>query len=178
MDTNESASIGVSLKQLCSISIMVLLTLLPLAVLIGLLEPEGLFWGTFTYVLSGQLFAAGWDRIHVGFTLDQPTIGKWYFWFTVFTVLSLSYMAFVRWFCVRRSKLRHGIFIVGLTILCLFLLCLLTIPFFWMIQYIDAMGYTTKRISGLLYGIGGYTVIFLFYRWAVKLQSECSSMKM
>ena len=154
-----------------------ILMVLPLVGLIGLFGVER-FLGTFTYVLSGQLFDSGWDRIHAGFTLDQPTIGKWYFWFTVFMVFSLPYMAAVRRFCIRQSKLRHWIFAVGLTILCLFLICLLTIPFFWLVQYIDAMGVTARRSEGILYGIGGYVAVLLFYMWAVRFRkSRDSSMK-
>jgi hypothetical protein len=121
-------------------------------------------------VLSGRIFSDSWNRIHVGFTLDQPTIGKWYFWFSVFTIFSLPYMAVVRRFCVRHSKLRHWIFVAWLTVLCLFLICLLTIPFFWLIQYIDAMGTTARRIEGIIYGIGGYASILGFYVWAVRFR--------
>lgn len=157
-------------NNIIKIVITVILTALPLVLLVWLFESgePGLFIGTFTHVLSGQLFETSWNRIHAGFTLDQPTIGKWYFWFTVFTVFTLPYMAAVKRFCVRQSKLRHWFFSVGLTILCLFLVCLLTIPFFWLIQYIDAMGYTSKRMWGLLYGLGGCAVVMFFYIWAVR----------
>lgn len=33
------------------------------------------------YVISGRLFLESFNRIHAGFALDQPTIGKWLFWF-------------------------------------------------------------------------------------------------
>ncbi|MCI0499095.1 MAG: hypothetical protein L0Y36_05380 [Planctomycetales bacterium] len=152
------------LRQVFCAVLTVFLSVLPLVLLAWVLEEgePGAFFGTFTYVLSGRIFNEGWNRIHAGTVLDQPTIGKWYFWFTVFTVVWLSYMALVRRFCVRRSKLRHGIFAIAITILCLFLVCLLTIPFWWLIQYIHAMGWTPKRFYGVLYAIAGYTAVLWF----------------
>ena len=174
MKEGEQTARVISFKQVMGLVIIIIIAALPLALLAWMMESgePGLFFGTFTYVLSGQLFASGWDRIHAGFTLDQPTIGKWYFWFTVFTVFSLTYMAVVRRFCVRQSRPLHWIFVIGLTPLCLFLVCLLTIPFFWLIQYVNAMGYTPRRIEGILYGIGGYMAILLFYVWAVRFKKQ------
>lgn len=174
MENKEKTNSGISLKLATGFAITVVLTVFPLLLLAWMMESgePGLFFGTFTYVLSGQLFASGWDRIHAGGSLDQPTIGKWYFWFTVFTIVNLPYMLAVKIVCVHRSKLRHWIFVIGLTVLCLFLLCLLTIPFYWLVQYIDAMGTTVKRIEGIVYGIGGYATVLLFYAWAVRFRKE------
>ncbi len=175
MDNKEKGSHGISQRKMLGFIVTAVTAIFPLAALIWILGPDR-FFGTFTYVLSGQLFASDWNRIHAGFVLDQPTIGKWYFWFTVFTVLLLPYMAVVRRSPVWCSKLRCWIFTVGLTILCLFLACLLTIPFFWLVQYIDAMGWTQKRIFGLLHGIAGYVVVLGFYIWAARPQkTELSS---
>ncbi len=92
-----------------------LLTFLPLVTLLVLFEAgeSGLYFGTFTYMFSGNLFASDWDRIHAGFALDQPTIGKWYFWFSVFTVLSIPYLVAIKCYCVRQSIQRHTIFCWG-----------------------------------------------------------------
>jgi len=155
------------LIQVFRILFTVILTLLPLVGLIYLLGPDR-FFRTITVVLSGRIFGDSWDRIHAGFVLDQPTIGKWYFWFSVFTIFSLLYMSVLRKFCIQQSILRLWIFAIGLSVLCLFLVCLLTIPFFWLIQYIDAMGWTQKRFLGLLYGLSGYCVVFGFYVWAIR----------
>ncbi|RKY13452.1 MAG: hypothetical protein DRP52_02730 [Planctomycetota bacterium] len=175
MDDCKKKSCHISLKPMLGIIITAVVAGFPLAALIWMLGPER-FLGTFIYALSGQLFGDPWNRIHAGFTLDQPTIGKWYFWFTVFTVMSLPYMTLVRRFCIRCSRLRHWIFALGLTVLCSFLICLLTIPFFWLVQYIHEMGWTQKRIFGLLYGIAGYVAVLGFYIWAARPQkTELSS---
>jgi hypothetical protein len=122
--------------------------------------------------LSGQIFHERWNTIHAGTALDQPTIGKWYFWFTVFTVFWLSYMAGIKRFCLRYLSIRYWIFMAGLTVLCLFLVCLLTIPFWWLIQYIREMGWTDKRLFGLLYGIIGYLSVLGYYVWAVRFRRK------
>lgn len=154
-----------SLKSTLGALITILLTFLPVILLACMMESgePGLFFGTFTYVFSGQLFSEGWNPVHAGFALDQPTIGKWYFWFTAFSVVWLPYMALVRRYLVRHSLLRQWIFAGGLTILCLFLVCLLTIPFWRLIRYIQEMGWTAKRLSGLVYAAGGYGIILWFW---------------
>lgn len=165
-----------SLKLTRGVLLTILLAFLPVILLAWMMESgePGLFFGTFTYVISGQLFSEGWSRIHAGSALDQPTIGKWYFWFTVFAFVWLSYMALVRRFWVRKSQRRHWIFTAGLTALCLFLVCLLTIPFWWLVQYILEMGWTLKRFYGMLYGFGGYAIIFFFWWRASGLKKKKS----
>lgn len=164
------------LKQIFGVIATTALAVLPLAGLMWLMG-QRLFLRAFIAVLSGGIFKESWDRVHAGFALDQPTIGKWYFWFTVFTVIGLFYMTIIYKFCVQKSKLRHWFFVIPLTILCLFLVCLLTIPFWWLIQYVREMGYTEKRILGLLYGIGGYLVVLLYYFWIVRLKMYFSKSK-
>jgi hypothetical protein len=164
------------LKQIFGVIATTALAVLPL---VGLMWSMGqrLFFGTFTYVLNGHIFKESWNRVHAGSTLDQPTIGKWYFWFTVFTVIGLFYMTIIYKFCVQKSKLRHWFFAAPLTILCLFFVCLLTIPFWWLIQYVHEIGYTGKRMLGLLYGIGGYLIVLLYYFWVVRFKMYFSKSK-
>lgn len=166
------------LRQSLAAVLVVFLSVLPLILLAWIVEEgePGSFLGAFYTVLTGQIFDHGWDPVHAGFTLDQPTIGKWFFWFTVFTAICLSYMELVRKFGVRSVKPRHWIFAVGLTALCLFLICLLTIPFWWLIQYIHAMGWTPKRLFGLFYGTGGYAIVLVFwYRAIILKRNICCS---
>ena len=130
------------------------------------------FLNIYIYVLSGQLFADPWSRSHVGTVLDQPTIGKWFFLFTLVTTTTFPYLAIVRSISTRKTRLQWWIFAVPTALLCLFSLCLLTIPFYWVIQYIDAMGVTARRIYGLIYGMGGYIVVLGFLYWAVRVPKE------
>lgn len=125
----------------------------------------------FYYVLSGQLFASQWDPIHpihAGYSLDQPTIGKIYFLFTLTAVIVLPYVALVRKICARRTRLEYWTFLIPTAFLCLFLLCLLTPGFYWLIQWIDAEGRTARRTYYQLYGLGGYIVVLGFFFWAIR----------
>ena len=147
----------------------VFLSVLPLAGIVWLMGVER-FLRTFTVVLSGQIFGDSWNRIHAGSALDQPTIGKWYFWFTVFTIFSLPYLAALRRFIAVKTRLELWVTRLVTTVLCVFVLCLLTIPFFWLTQYINAMGWTGKRLLGLFYGMSGYVVVLLFWWWVVRIK--------
>jgi hypothetical protein len=155
-------------KSIAKTAMLLILMALPPAGLVWLFG-RTMFFGVFGWTLSGRLFAEPWNRVHAGFCLDQPTIGKWYFWFTVLAALILPYLAMVRrfWGKSARTWAARWIFILPATVLCLFLVCLLTGPFFWLIQYIANMGWTPRRAFGLLYGIAGYAAVLLFGCWAI-----------
>ncbi len=115
--------------------------------------------GVPSYVLSGRLFQSTWRRYHAGFSLDQPTIGKWYFWTTVF---SGAWLVFA-FFAVRIGKscscgVRRVCSILVAIAASLYL-CILALPFTWTIQYIDAMGWTQRRMLALAWGLIGYLLI-------------------
>jgi len=124
------------------------------------------------YVISGKLFSEKFDTIHAGFTLDQPTIGKWLFWFSVMTVLSLPYAAAVRWMSDRRNMVGYLAYSIPVAVLCVFLLCILSWPICWLIQYVHWMGVTPRRVFGLVYGTGGGMLVLGFLYWAVKKPKE------
>ena len=124
------------------------------------------------YIFSGKLFSEQFDIIHAGFVLDQPTIGKWLFWFTVMTISSLPYAAAVRWLSNRKK--RSGFLAYGacVAIIGVFLLCILSWPLCWLINYVSSMGFTPRRIFGLFYAvIGGLTVVGFVY-WAFSKPTE------
>jgi len=111
------------------------------------------------YVLSGKLFQSTWWRGRAGYALDQPTIGKWYFWTTVF---SGAWLVFA-FFAVRISKscscgVRRVCSILAAIAASLYL-CILALPFTWTIQYIHAMGWTQRRLIALAWGLTGYLLI-------------------
>jgi len=119
-------------------------------------------------VVSGHLFTGSFNRIHAGIYLDQPTIGKWYFLFTLFTVMVIPATALARWINHRKTRLAYWSFVIPTLAFYLYLLLILTIPFSWLIQYIHAMGVTERRICGLLYGLTSYILILAFLYWAIK----------
>lgn len=118
------------------------------------------------HVISGKLFSEKFDISHAGFTLDQPTIGKWLFWFSVMTFSSLPYMAAVRWLSNRNRKTVRWVYGLLVIAVCVLLLCMLSWPLCWLVQYIHSMGVTPKRIGGLVYGTVGLFVVIGFACWA------------
>jgi hypothetical protein len=119
------------------------------------------------YVLSGKLFTDKFDIGHAGSALDQPTIGKWLFWFTLMTILSLPYIANVRRISDRTSRMDYWVFAVLTVTICVMLFSILSWPLCWLIQYIHSMGVTNKRIWGLTYAVAASIGVVLFLFWAV-----------
>jgi len=120
------------------------------------------------YVMSGKLFSDKFDPVHAGWVMDQPTIGKWLFWVSVMTGFSLPYAAAVRWISDRRNIVGYLAYGFPIVVLCVFLLCILSWPVCWLIQYIHSMGFTARRVYGLAYAIGGGLLVLGFLRWAVR----------
>jgi hypothetical protein len=120
------------------------------------------------YVLSGKLFAEPFNTIHAGFALDQPTIGKWLFWFSVMAGTSLPFAAGVGWFADRNRRAGRLAFGIGVGVLGVFLLCILSWPLSWLIQYTWSMGFTPKRTYGLVYSVAGGLLVIGFVAWAFR----------
>ena len=118
------------------------------------------------YVISGKLFSEPFNKIHAGIALDQPTIGKWLFWFTFMAASSLPYAAGVRWLSNRSNKSGYFAYALAIVILCTFLLCMLSWPLTWLIQYVHSMGFTSNRLIGLIYGTAGVLLVIGFLVWA------------
>lgn len=118
------------------------------------------------YVFGGKLFTEPFNTVHAGFVLDQPTIGKWLFWFTVMAVSSLPYVALVRWLADRTTRLGRIAFGVGASVLGLLLLCILSWPMCWLIQYVCSMGFTPRRVYGLVYANVGGLLVIGFVAWS------------
>jgi len=127
------------------------------------------------YVISGRLFSEPFNKIHAGFALDQPTIGKWLFWFTFMTLSSLPYAAAVRWLSNRRNRGGYFAYGIAIVILCTFLLCILSWPLTWLIQYVNSMGFTSNRLIGLIYGTGGGLLVIGFLVWAFMKPKEAET---
>lgn len=110
-------------------------------------------------VLGGALFRSPWHIAHAGFCMDQPTIGKWYFWSTVFSGMWMLFAWAASCICQPCSRsIRRVYVILTLAVLAIYLL-VHTVPSFWTLQYIHAMGFTHRRLIALLWGIAGYIVL-------------------
>ena len=120
------------------------------------------------YVLSGKLFSENFNTIHAGSGLDQPTIGKWLFWFSVMALLSLPYATTVRWICRRGNIVGYLAYVIPVILLCVFLLCILSWPICWLIQYVHSMGFTPRKVCGLIYGVAGCAMVIGFLFRAIR----------
>jgi hypothetical protein len=120
------------------------------------------------YVFSGRLFTEPFNTIHAGFAMDQPTIGKWLFWFTVMALSSLPYVALLGWLANRKAKTGRVAFAFGVSVLGVFLLCILSGPVCLLIQYVCSMGFTPRRICGLVYGFASGLLVIGFVAWSLR----------
>ena len=120
------------------------------------------------FVLSGKLISEPFNIVHAGFALDQPTIGKWLFWFSVMAVSSLPYAAVVGWLADRGTPSGRLTFGIAAGVLGVFLLCMLSWPLSWLIQYVYSMGFTPRRTYGLVYAIAGGLLVIGFVAWAFR----------
>jgi hypothetical protein len=111
------------------------------------------------FILGGHLFSLSSNRLLVGSALDQSTIGKALFWFTISTATVIPYVAVARWMGDRSTRLGHWAFAVPTAVLFLCLLSILTIPFHALIQYIATMGFTPSRIRGVIYCLCGFAAV-------------------
>jgi len=103
-------------------------------------------------IISGNLFVREFNwQFDVGRVLDQSTLHKHFFWFTVFAVSTLPYIIAARWMSDRRTRLGYWIPVVATVMLALCLLTILVVPSYMLFQYIDAMGVTPMRVVGAIY---------------------------
>ena len=123
-----------------------------------------LFRGVYR-VFSGQLFAEQWDTTYPGSYLELPNPGRWYAIFVLVAVIVLPYVALVRKICARRTRLEYWTFVIPTAILCLLLICIVTVPFCWSIKWMDAGG---RGPGGMVVGLGGYIIVLGFFFWAIR----------
>ena len=120
------------------------------------------------FVLSGEVFGDRFDTTHAGFAMDQPTIGKWLFWFTFMSVTSMPLTCLVRALTDRKCKWSWSVFAIANVVLGICLICMLSWPLIWLGQYIHSMGFTPRRVMGLLYaGVAGAGVLG-FFAWSIR----------
>jgi hypothetical protein len=112
-------------------------------------------------VLGGALFKAPWHIAHAGFSMDQPTIGKWYFWSTVFSGAWVLFTLGASRICMSSSAAIRRVFALLTTCGTSLYLLVLTVPFFWTLQYIHTMGFTHRRLIALAWGLVGYIIIVM-----------------
>ncbi len=124
------------------------------------------------YVLTGRLFTERFDIIHAGFALDQPTIGKWLFWFSVFTILSVPLILLARWLSDRRTAMGYWTFAMAVSAIGVLLMTVLMWPLCWLVQYVYWMGFTPKRIFGLSFCVVALIFLPRFLAWTIRFPAD------
>ena len=119
----------------------------------------------FYRVFSGQLFAEQWDTTSPEAPFVLPKPGRGYAGFAVIAVIVLPYVALVRKICARRTRLEYWTFVIPTAILCLLLICIVTVPFCWSIKWMDAAG---RGPGEMVVGLGGYIIVLGFFFWAIR----------
>ena len=137
-------------------------------------EPVQWVFSGGVFVCMGKIFTEPFDIINAGFSLDQPTIGKWLFWFTFMTVSALPYSLFIRWLSDRTKASAYIVYAVFSVVLGIFLLCILSFPFLMLVQYVYSMGTTLRRIQGLFYAVAGGILIVGFIVVAFRKPKDMS----
>lgn len=118
------------------------------------------------YVWDGKLFSEPFNTVHAGMALDQPTIGKWLFWFCFMAGTSLPYAMGVGWVADRRRRSVRMVYGGGMTVLCALLGCLLAWPLCWLVQYVHTLGWAPGRALGLGMGTGSALLLGWATAWA------------
>ncbi len=116
------------------------------------------------FVFSGDVFSA--RPIVTGGALDQPSLHKGFFVFCLFAVATGLYLLIIRCL-VDRSRRRVRIVYRIMAVLCLMpALCVLTATFYDLLRYMLTMGYTPKRVQGVVFGLVSYASLFVFVVWS------------
>ena len=76
------------------------------------------------------------------FQYPAYAIRYWYFLVTFFLAIALTFTTLARFLTHRKTRFAHFSFVIPTLALYLYMLVILTIPFSWLIQYINNMGFT------------------------------------
>ncbi len=113
-------------------------------------------------IAAGRLFDRYFAPYNAGFSLDQPTIGKYVLWETILTVIVLLALSAARAQADRRTRAGAWTFALLATLLGLGLLAMHLDTLGMLGSYIHTMGWTPRRVAGLVHGFGCLTLIAIF----------------
>ena len=139
-------------------------TLWGMVIMIAILVPL-IFFASFPIHLfhSRGMLSHAFDREY-----DITLIRLTFFAFTFLAALSLPAVAVARWVSNRKSGLGYWA-VLGLTVIQVLCLSAFLLPAMVLVlQYIDAMGFTTLRILGFLYALGSFVALLALLRWVAR----------
>lgn len=102
-----------------------------------------------TFLLDSP-FSRGDLIRHSGWALDQPTIGKFLFLFSNFSLAALLVSLGLRLLCRRETRAQRVVFAVALALISFWVLSILSWPF-WMLVKFTLFGITPLRLVGIVF---------------------------
>jgi hypothetical protein len=90
------------------------------------------------------------------------------FMITFMTALAVPYVACLRWLCDRKNRTTYWMYYVFVLLLGFSLLAMLSWPTRVLIEYIRSMGFTPRRLAGLVYAVSAGIFVCAFLRWALR----------
>lgn len=151
--------------------VLMVLALFPLAWTLLNSDFNAFSLDSLAYILRGRYFAdmfAPFDKVNAGFCLDQPTIGKFLFWFAAFSVLATPYAVVAGLVSKRTTRAERLAFALPTILLVVLLLSLLLPPLQLLVQYVHSMGFTPKRVYGLAFIAASCVTMLMLVRWAIR----------
>ena len=153
--------------------------------IIALWLPFFLFWimtGLYTPVLSvisgnlflhlDDIFATPFNyHLHAGDSLDQPSIGKYLLWFTVFSCTAMVWGTAIKLLSDLKINAHRKTFSTCLFLAAFWAMCILSWPSLLLFHYIWSMGITPMRLVGIGYILVSISVWVIFMRFFTKKRS-------
>jgi len=115
---------------------------------------------SFPNLFSGRSFS-------LYFANPTEPIKVWYLFTSTFLAVAMLCTALARWLVQKINRSAYWFFVIPTVVMWLYLLLIWTMPVYWLVHYVADMGFTLRRINGLVYGLIGYVVILGFMLWAV-----------
>lgn len=102
----------------------------------------------FRVIFSGDLLVIPFQKRHAGMALDQPSIGKYLVWFSVFSTMAAACAWMVRKRTVLTDRMQYAAFAVPLLLAAFWSLSILSWPACLLVQYMATFGPTPMRVLG------------------------------
>lgn len=99
---------------------------------------NGIFWKPFPKECAGTY-------------LDQSTVGKFFFWYTVLTVFAFTFAVVVRALTNMQNKSHRRVYLIFFILAVGLTMSFLLWPATLLAHYIIDLGMTPKRLSGIIY---------------------------
>ena len=116
------------------------------------------------FVFGGKLFTA--RPIVTGGALDQSSLHKGFFLFCLFSVITGLYLLVIRSIADLKQRRVRNVYRVLAVVCFLPAICMLTATSYDLLRYLSVMGYTPKRVQGVVFSLLSYAFVAGFIIWS------------